>query len=266
MPDTNESAVYLRDGDLLIPTALSRGPWSAEAQHGGAPAALLSGLAEQAVDDPELMLSRLTMELVRPVPVAPLSVAVSQGKGQSVRRVELTLSHDGKPVARALALFLRQAPLEGFEPEPVQPSPLPAPDQCRQPFRVPGMARVTSFYETAMEIRVAGGSIGEPGPASAWFRFDRPLLEGLPLSGFMRAAAASDFGNGLSWILPVEDYTFVNTDLTVYLHRNPVTEWVGVDSVMTVEQNGIGLVRSSLYDEQGAIGIAQQNLFVRART
>lgn len=265
MPDVAKSAVYVRDGKYLVPTVLSRGPWSAEAQHGGAPAALLAGLAEEAVADPGLALSRLTLELIRPVPIAPLQVSVSQGKGQSVRRVELTLSHEGSPVAKAVALCVRQQTLEDVGAGPVTPPPMPAPDVCSEPFRVAGMAQVTSFYETAMEIRMATGRIDQPGPASAWFRFARPLMEGLPLSGFMRAAAASDFGNGLSWILPVDAFTFMNTDLTVYLHRTPVTEWVGVDSVMTVEPHGIGLVRSSLYDEQGAIGVALQNLFVRAR-
>lgn len=81
----------------------------------------------------------------------------------------------------------------------------------------------------------------------------------------MRAVAASDFGNGLSWILPVEEYTFVNTDLTVYLHRLPRTEWVALDSKTVIEPNGVGLVWSEVYDEQGRIGIAQQNLLVRPR-
>ncbi|WP_339806910.1 thioesterase family protein [uncultured Marinobacter sp.] len=267
MPDT-DSAVYVRSDDLYVPTALSRGPWSAEAQHGGAPAALLAGLAEAEVNDPDMFLSRLTMELVRPVPIAPLAVATTMGRGNSVRRVELALSHDGVVVARAIALFLRQQPLQLPTAGQAQsaPMPMPAPDTCHQRFSVPGMPRVTSFYETAMDIRVAGGNVGKPGPASAWFRFARPLLEGMPISGGMGAVAASDFGNGLSWMLPVEDYTFVNTDLTVYLHRNPVSEWVGVDSKMTVEANGVGLVRSDLYDEHGPVGIAQQNLFVRSRS
>lgn len=268
MPDMADSAVYVRSGDLYVPTTLSRGPWSAEAQHGGAPAALLAGLAEAEVGDPEMFLSRLTLELVRPVPIAPLAVETSMGRGNSVRRVELALSHDGVVVARATALFLRQQPLPLLSMDRSGPGgiPMPAPECCHLRFSVPGMPKVTSFYETAMDIRVAAGNVGKPGPASAWFRFARPLLDGLPLSGGMRAIAASDFGNGLSWMLPVEEYTFANTDLTVYLHRNPVSEWVGVDSKMTVEANGVGLVRSDLYDEQGAIGIAQQNLFVRARS
>lgn len=263
MSEIAADAVFVRDGDVFMPSELGRGPWSADALHGGAPAALMAGYAEQQVGDPEMLLSRLTMELVRPVPLAPLRVSATMGRGRSVRRVELTLSHDDVVVARAVALFLRaeaqdiEARLEGH--------PLSGPDRCHEPFLVPGMEQVTSFHYTAMDIRVAHGQTVGPGPAAAWFRLRYPLVAGERVSPAMRAVAAADFGNGLSWILPIDEYTFVNTDLTVYLHRHPRSEWVALDSKMTIEPNGIGLARSDLYDEQGQIGVAQQNLFVRAR-
>jgi hypothetical protein len=264
MPETFHEAVFFREGDVFIPTELGRGPWTPDALHGGAPAALLAGYAEQMVNDPDMCLSRLTLELVRPVPMAPLTVQASMGRGRSVRRVELSLSHGDTVVARAVVLFLRSVPL-GIEPR-LGGHPLPGPDRCHEPFMVPGMEQVTSFHYTAMDIRVAHGQTVASGPAAAWFRLQYPLVSGEDVSAAMRAVAASDFGNGLSWILPVEEYTFVNTDLTVYLHRPPRTEWVALDSRTVIEPNGIGLVRSEVYDEQGRIGTAQQNLLVRPRT
>ena len=41
-------AIFVREGDRFLPTDLARGPWSPEAQHGGAPAALLAYLVVQA--------------------------------------------------------------------------------------------------------------------------------------------------------------------------------------------------------------------------
>jgi len=35
-------AIFARDGALFVPSELARGPWSPQAQHGGAPAALLA--------------------------------------------------------------------------------------------------------------------------------------------------------------------------------------------------------------------------------
>ena len=256
-------SVFVREGDVFTPSQLARGPWSPDALHGGAPAALLAGYAEQLVNDPEMFLSRLTIELVRPVPMAPLSVQASMGKGRSVRRVELSLREGDTVVARAVVLFLRAQALD-IEPR-LGGHPLPGPDRCQEPFVVPGMEQVTSFHYTAMDIRVAHGQTVAPGPAAAWFRLQYPLVLGEEVSAAMRAVAASDFGNGLSWILPVSEYTFVNTDLTVYLHRPPKTEWVALDSKTVIEPNGIGLVRSEVYDEQGRIGTAQQNLLVRPR-
>lgn len=254
-------AVYTRQGDYLIPSQLARGPWSAQAQHGGAPAALLAGLAESAVDDGAFFLSRLTLELVRPVPIAPLTVAISSGRGKSVRRVELVLSHEDRPVARANALLLRAGPID--IPEPAPSLPLPGPQQCSEPFRIPGMPAVVSFHNTAMETRLASGSTATPGPAAVWFRFAVPFLEGAASTPVMRAVAAADFGNGISWTLPFDTFVFANTDLTVYLHRPPCGEWVALDSETCAEPSGVGLVRSTLYDERGRIGVAQQNLLIR---
>src|SRR5690554_6539942 len=107
MSETAADSVFVRDGDWFIPSELGRGPWSTDALHGGAPAALLAGYAEQMVDDPAMLLSRVTLELVRPVPLAPLKVTGTMGKGRSVRRVELTLSHNETVVARAMILFLK---------------------------------------------------------------------------------------------------------------------------------------------------------------
>lgn len=263
MNEISADSVFVRDDDAYVPTELGRGPWSPNALHGGAPAALLAGVAEQEVNDPEMLLSRLTMELVRPVPMTPLRIQASMGKGRSVRRVEMTMTSGDTVVARATALFLRSEPLD-IEPR-LGGHPLPGPDRCNEPFVIPGMEQMTSFHYTAMDIRVAHGQTMGPGPAAGWFRLQYPLTSGESVSAAMRAVAASDFGNGLSWILPVDEYTFVNTDLTVYLHRHPKTEWVALDSRTVIEPNGIGLVRSEIYDEQGRIGTAQQNLLVRAR-
>lgn len=263
MSESPAESVFVREGEVFVPTELGRGPWSPDALHGGAPAALLAGYAEQLVDDEEMFLSRLTLELIRPVPMAPLKVEASMGKGRSVRRVELSLRNGDIVVARAVALFLRAEPLD-IEPR-LGGHPLPGPDRCHEPFLVPGMEQVTSFHYTAMDIRVAHGQTVAPGPAAGWFRLQYPLVAGEQVSAAMRAVAASDFGNGLSWILPVQEFTFVNTDLTVYLHRPPRSEWVALDSKTIIEPNGIGLARSEVYDEQGRIGTAQQNLLVRPR-
>ena len=67
-------AIYERDGELFVPSELARGPWTPEAQHGGPPAALLARAIERFEDGERMFVARMTVELLRPVPIAPLTV------------------------------------------------------------------------------------------------------------------------------------------------------------------------------------------------
>ena len=78
-------------------------------------------------------------------------------------------------------------------------------------------------------------------------------------------AAAADFANGLSWILPWRDWLFVNTELTIHLSREPVGEWIGVDARTTSSAGGFGLSTATLHDLDGPIGVCAQSLFVEPR-
>ena len=110
----------------------------------------------------------------------------------------------------------------------------------------------------------AAASFGK-GPARAWFRLALPLVDDEPASPLARAVAAADFGNGISRIVDFERYLFVNTDLTVHLHREPAGEWVLLDARTRLEPHGAGLAHSLLSDERGRLGLAAQSLFVAAR-
>lgn len=260
-------SVFVRDGDCFVPTGLSRGPWDPDAQHGGAPAALLAHVAETAVDDPAFVPARLTFELMRPVPIAPLNVRVDAGRGRTARRLDLAIEHEGKAVGRATAVLLRESPLDLA---PAADERLtPGPEGCDERFAVPGLTQVhagsTLFAGDAVEAWIARGSSGAPGPAAAWFRLRVPVVADTPVTPAMRVMAAADFGNGISWTLPPRDYLFTNTDLTVYLHRVPEGEWVGLDSETVARPNGVGLATSTLYDVHGRIGMAHQTLVVRKR-
>lgn len=260
--DPDAEALYRRDGEYVVPADLCRGPWDRGAQHAGAPAALLVTLAEGLMAEPDWSVVRLTLELMRPVPLAPLAVQHEAGHGRTVRRITFSLRHESQSVARAVVLLQRHDPLDLSPPAARCPLRLPA--QCPEPVSFPGMPTERAFHNTAMQTRLAAGAPGT-GRAGAWFRLSVPVLPGRAPSPAARAVAAADFGNGISTPLPFDQYLFTNPDLTVYLHRPPAAEWVGVDSETRVEPTGIGLTRTALYDERGPIGVAQQDLVVRAR-
>jgi hypothetical protein len=93
-------------------------------------------------------------------------------------------------------------------------------------------------------------------------------LEGIrnrDLEEWQRVMAAADSGNGLSLVLDIRRHTFVNPDLTVYMHRPPAGEWVCLDAVTTPQPHGIGIADTRLYDERGPIGRAVQSLIIQSR-
>lgn len=254
-------AVYLPDGDGYLPTPLARGPWDPDAQHGGAPSALLARAIERAVGD--LGVVRLTLEFLRPVPLEPLTIATRDVRpGRRVRLVEATLLAAGAPVCRALGLALVRP--EGAAPSiPPAAERLPPPDGVEPSPGPPGERPM--FGEDAVELRFVRGEFAELGPAAAWARFRVPLVAGETPTPIQRVAAAADFGNGVSATLSWHEHVFINPDLTVYVARPPRGEWVGLDSRTAVESDGVGLATSVLHDAEGAIGYAAQALVVGPR-
>jgi acyl-Coa thioesterase superfamily protein/acyl-CoA thioesterase superfamily protein len=254
--------VFRRDGDLLVPTAHARGPWDPGALHGGAPAALIA----QALDggDPDLLVARLTFDFLAPVPLAPLRLAVRTIRsGRRLRVAEAQLSAAGRPVLQARAVALRRGAVT-LPPRPdAQAVPGGPSGRARHsPFPVAG---AEGFHRSAMEIRFGGDTSYGWGPALAWFRFVRPLVDAAPAGPIALVAAAADFGNGVARVVDYETHLFPNVDMSIHLHRAPAGEWAMLDARTRVESDGAGLTAATLFDEHGPIGVAAQTLLVSDR-
>ena len=117
------------------------------------------------------------------------------------------------------------------------------------------------FHSHAVEHRFVRGSMSETGPGTDWIRLQVPVVEGEPVSPLQRVAAAADFGNGVSSVLPM-GWMFINPDLTVTLHRLPVGEWVCIDSATRLGPAGVGTAESELWDEHGRLGRSIQTLLI----
>ncbi|NBM18059.1 thioesterase family protein [Streptomyces sp. GC420] len=264
MPEGPHAFYERLEQDRFLPTANTRGPWDAESQHAGPPAALLARAVETRPDAREDMrLARITYEIHRPVPIRPLTLSVEVLRaGRSVEIVEAELSPDGEsPVMRARALRIRTAEesVASVVDEPRVEAPV---EGTREPFYpVPW----DIGYHTAMEAVFDRGSFLERGPASCWMRMRVPLVAGEAIRPLDRVLTAADSGNGVSNVLDFGRHIFVNPDLTVHLHRYPVGEWVCVDARTSIDAAGIGLADTVLHDEKGPIGRGAQSLFVAGR-
>lgn len=257
------TALFEREGDRVLPTKLSLGPWSANALHGGPTAALLSRAIERFEGGAGMMVTRLTVELLRPVPLAPLEVRERLLRpGRKVQLVEATLSTKEHEVARAVALRIREKDVHLPPNLPMEVFVVDPPELGADALRLGEF--LDGFHTDAVEHRFVRGQLSTPGPATDWIRLKVPLFEGEEPSPLSRVCAAADFGNGASSILP-RTHSYINPDLTIYLHRYPRGEWVCIDAVTRVEENGIGLAESRLLDRDGPIGRAAQSLIIEER-
>ena len=256
-------ALFVPDGDRLVPTEYSRGPWSPGALHGGPVAALVARAAEAVEGGRDLQLTRITLELLRPVPLAPLRLSTALVRpGRKVQLIDTVVEADGVEVAWSRALRIRTAqgesPLEPSVPEDDAPRP---PDQGTDRPGIPGEHR--AFHSEGVAMRYVDGAFERPGPATVWIRLQVPVVMGEEPSPWQRVAAAADFGNGVGAELPFgSNHLFINPDLTVSVHRPPVGEWVCLDARTRFGTPGIGAAESELWDGQGRIGRAVQNLLV----
>lgn len=253
------TALYEYDDGFYLPGPLTAGPWSPDAQHGGAVSALLAGAVES--DDPAMPVVRLTVELVRPVPLTPLRVTTEIVRpGRNVQLVDAYLWSGETEVARARGLRIRRTPMD----VPVDRSGPPAPPPDAEEVAGPPKVVRTAFAE-AVDMHFVKGSWDELGPVTLWTRLRVPVVEGRTASPLQRTAAAADFGNGISRVLDFETHVFINPDLTVALARVPGGEWILLDAVSRLSGDGFGQAESQIFDATGPVGRSIQSLLVTAR-
>ena len=243
-------ALFSLDGDGYVPTDFARGPWNPENLHGGPVAALLAREAQRCGTDGAMEVARLTVELLRPVTMHPLSLEVRVARpGRKVQLVDVTARQDGRDVAQARMLRIRTEELALPESVPEERCTFSGPEDVPAPRLGP---RPRSFHTEGAELRFLEGSFGRPGPAVVWIRLRHPVVAGEEPSPLERVVAALPFG---AW-------QFINPDLTVHLNRPAIGPWVAVEARMYPQPNGIAFAESRLWDVGGPIGRAVQSLLV----
>jgi hypothetical protein len=264
---TTPASAYVETPDgRYRATELTRGPWHPDHQHAGPPIALVCRAIERAALPHGLThVSRLTANLLRPVPIGELEVAVEVDyAGRNAGHYSARLVAGDKEVARFTALVQRENAVSLPDTLPGHPLPamLPGPDES-PPAVFPFAGRRVG-YSDLVETRVAKGRFFS-GPCAIWFRLRHPLLDGELPSAYQRVAVAADSGNGVSAILDFTKYLFVNSDLTINLLRRPAGEWICLEARTHLGPDGSGLAESALFDAQGLIGRATQSLSIRNR-
>lgn len=256
-----DEGFFRRDGDRMVPSDYCRGPWNRESLHGRAISGLLGWAIEQHVPDDSWHAVRLTVDMFRLAPHAPVEVRSSLSRdGNRVRAVDAALLIDGVEVARASGLVLRRSEQPATTSN-TGPREAPRPDDLA--VEPPDEAGPRGDFRDAWDTR----STSPDERPFTWLRMVPPFVTGEPTSAWVRAAATADFSNPASNRSEPRS-AFINGDLTVHLQRHPTGEWIGFEPAYHESLDGIAVGSCRLHDLEGLIGLGTVSAVAndRART
>lgn len=233
---------------------LARGPWDPNSLHARVLAGLFGHEVEARYGGDDFQCARLTIDLYRLPTLQPSEIAVRPiREGNRIRVIELEYLIEGTSFARANAVLLKRTE----NPEGTVWSPpnwdVPEPEAVSPEG---GGIRPPEGWAPMWETRnITERTPGVVNQGKAWLREVRPLVEGEELTPFVRAASMADWTNPQSnW--GTNGLEFINADITLYLHRYPVGEWLGFEVSSHHSADGVAVGQCTMYDQQGAIGLS----------
>lgn len=263
LPDLQEhpSAYYLRlSEDTYQPTLNVQGAWNPHEQHMAPVGGLLAHAVLRHEPRPDLALARISYDILGLMPALPTTVTVRTVRpGRTIELVEATGWVDSRPVVRAQAWRLSRQDTTAVAGG--LPDPMPAPADCLawSPSELwPG------GYIRSIEL--VHGPDKRSGRGQAWLRTPLQIVADEPVSPVAGFLLLVDTANGMNTLVDPRQWAFPNIDMTVHLYRDPdgtPGRWIGFDTLVTVGPAGVGLTSTTLHDEAGPVGRAEQILTVR---
>lgn len=245
----NDTSFFTARDGAYVPSDRSRGYWKRDSLHGRLIVGLLGFEIERLHGAPGFVPARLTVDMFRLAPFAPAEIQTRLVRESGrLRLAEADLVVGGDLCARASCQFLRATEAPPGSVWSAGPWTAPHP---RDVAPQPGGGRPDRIFDR----REIVGTLGGPAPKQLWMseRFD--LVEGVALTPFVRVAVAADFASpfihgGDAGI------RYINTDVTMHLHRLPAAEWIGFEVTGHEASEGIAVGYCRLHDVDGPIGFA----------
>ncbi|SED57906.1 acyl-CoA thioesterase domain-containing protein [Bradyrhizobium erythrophlei] len=240
---------FTRHGDGFMPTSVANGPWSPESMHGRVVIGLLGFVIEERHGSADFVPARLTVDMFRlPNITTPVEVTTKLVRdGLRIRVIEAEFVSGGTSMARASCQLLRRtenAPGNVWSP-PNWKVPAPA--------EIPKPADPRLGMNGKWETRPIVGHMGSLGERRLWMSEVRELVAGVKMTPFVHVATGADFASPFA-NAGDQGLGYINSDVTIYLHRLPVSNWIGFEVVNHHATDGIAIGECWLYDEQGPIG------------
>lgn len=227
------------------PMPSGRGPWNPNSLHGRVVIGLLGHVIEERHGAEGFLPARLTVDMYRLPDFSPVEVATRVVRdGARIKVIDAEFLSNGVSMARATCQLLKIT--EAPEGEVWSPPTWTVP----APHEIEGQPALGGMWS----MKAITSGFGLPGQRRAWIREVRHMVEGVDLTPFARVAIMADIVSPFAHYSHDKGLGYINTDATVYLHRAPVGEWIGVEVASHGASDGIATGICYLYDEQGPIG------------
>ena len=258
-----EFALFRAEGEVLIPQDNPRSLRREDQMHGVATSGALARGLEQAVAElgrNDLRPARYTVDLFRAPSMGACTVrAHVVREGSRLCLVDAVLEQDGRPVARAGAVFL--APSENppgavwSSDDRPQPPPLEIAAVSEAP-RVPIFSSEAGWSQNFAEHQNASRK-------QTW-QTGLPVVVGEKTSPFQAVAGVADATSMvMNWGEGGVEY--INTDITLALSRLPVSTEIGLTARERFAEDGIAVGTAVVFDRQGPIGTSTVTSLANAR-
>ncbi|HEY9216641.1 MAG TPA: acyl-CoA thioesterase domain-containing protein [Phenylobacterium sp.] len=241
---------FTRDGDRFVPTTAARGPWDPNSLHGRVIIGLLAAEIERRHGEEGLIPARLTVDMYKLPDLSPIEVTTRVVRdGYRIKVIDAEFFSNGASMARATCQLLRKTANPDGNVWTPPNWDAPAPEAIEPPpERRMGMGGMWA-------MKPISGTMGTAGQKRTWMKEVRELIEGVPLTPFVRVAGAADFASPFA-NAGDQGLGYINTDVTLYLHRLPLSEWIGFEVINHGATDGVAVGECFLYDETGPIGSA----------
>ncbi|MGO2540218.1 MAG: thioesterase family protein [Specibacter sp.] len=247
-------------GDRYESTIHAQGAWNTHEQHMAPVTGIMVHALEQFQPRADMRLVRINFDILGLIPAGEFSIETTLLRpGKTIELLQAELTAAGRPAVRATAWRLQTndtTAVQGYEDEPM--------GSLEDAVPWDGMTMWPGGFIKTLEGRALPEH--RPGRGQAWLHSPHTMLDGGEHSSpLVRLLGLADSANGISArMAPVPGgHMFPNVDLSLHIYREPVGEWLGLDTHVTIGGDGVGLTSSVLNDVKGPFGRAEQILTVR---